>query len=235
MIKLPDVIQLGPFPLPVFAVALLLSGYVWHSLAGRLAGRWGIDQALAEEFVYRFLVGALVGAKLAEVVRSPASFLASPRLLVSVPTGTLPVLAAVAGGALWACWPLRGRQRELPGLLDATAIPLTVGLAVASLGSGTEWSLPLTVGFMLEALALWSLRSQTQFPGQTALAAVVLGSLVFVASDFFRSVPTVTVGISQFQITAASVGFGAYALALRLARGSGEQMEGEQGSPPAGR
>lgn len=176
-------------------------------------------------------MGGLVGAKLAEVARSPASFLASPRLLASVPTGTLPVLGALAGGTLWACWLLGGRWRELPGLLEAITISLTVGLAVVSLGSGTEWSFPLAVGFTLMAVALWSLRHQAEFPGQPSLAAVVLGSLVFVASDFFRSGLTLAAGISPFQITAAGIGIGAYAVALWLVRRREQQGEGNRGRP----
>lgn len=217
MPKLPDVFQIGPFSLPTYPLGLMAGFYVWFSLASRLAGRRGVDRRLVEELVYRLAVGGFLGAKLMEVVRSPASFLASPRLLVSVPAGALPLFGALLGGILWTIPLLRGRWGQLPRVLDAISVPMAIGLGIASLGRADDWSFPLAGAFVFVAVALEGLRRQAAFEGHTALAGVILGCLALVAADFFRPVPSLVAGISLFQLVAALVGATAYGIALRLA------------------
>ncbi len=222
----PDVLQVGPLALPTAPLALILGLALWYSLSLRSAERWKVDSALLEGLLNHLLVGVVAGAKLLEVARSPASFLGSPRLLLSVPKGNLPLLGALVGAllgaAIWATTGARGRGAVLPQALDAMAGPLAAGLAVADLGGGDARALPLFGGFLLAALALEVLRRQTTFAGHTALAAVVLGGLVMVAADFFRPGPTVVAGISLLQFIAALAGVAAYAAARWLEAKQGE-------------
>ncbi len=218
MLKLPDVIQIGPFPVPTFPVALLAGFYAWHALSERSAGRCGLEKGWVGDLLYRLFIGALVGAKLFEVIRSPASFVASPRLLVSVPVGPLAVLGALLGAAAWMALAVNGRWRQLPRVADAVAAPLAVGLTIVASGSGDERSLPLAIGFLLVAGALMFLQRQGAFNGHTALAAVVLGSVVVVASDFFRPASALAGGLNPVQLVSAAIGGATYALALRLER-----------------
>lgn len=228
MPRLPDVIPVGPFPLPTLPLALLLGAYLFLYLAGRWAKGWGLDRAWVDQVAYRALVGAAVGAKLAEVLRSPASFVASPRLLVSVPLGSLPLAAALLGAVLWAAPALRRHRSQWPRVLDAMAIPFGLGLSVAALGSGQAHSLLLAVALLLATGALAILRPQAAFHGHTALGAMVLGSLALVTADLFRPAPTLTGGLTTMQLWTAAVGLAAYLVALRLE--ARRRWAAEQGS-----
>ncbi len=215
---IPDVIEIGPFPLPTFPLALLAGLYLWHALAIRQAAAWNLNRELVEEVLYRVMIGGVVGAKLVEVLRSPASFVSSPRLLVSVPTGTLPLLGALTGAVLWGAVALRRRWRMTPRVLDALTAPLLFSLGVMSAGSGGARALPMAAGFVLAGAALGGLRRQAAFDGHTALGGIVFGSLVVVASDFLRPSPILFGGLSALQVAAAFLGAGAYMAAVLLQR-----------------
>lgn len=218
MPRLPDVLQIGPFSAPTWPLAVLVGFFAWYSLSVRWAPRWGVDHGFVEDLLNRVLIGGLVGAKLVEVVRSPASFLASPRLLVSMPVGPLPLLGAVLGAAAWVFPLARRHWRTIPTALDALAAPFAAGLGVASLGVGDERSVLLAVGFLLTGGAVAALRGRAEFPGHLALGTCVLGSLVVVAADFVRPAPTLVGGVSVLQLAAGAVGLAAYGLALWMSR-----------------
>lgn len=218
MLTLPDAIQIGPLVLPTYPLALIAGFYAWYALAARSAQSWGLTRGQAEAFLTRVLVGALAGAKLMEVARSPVSFIESPRLLVAIPVGVLPLAGALAGAALWAGFGLRGRWHEIPRLLDNASAPLAVGLAIISLGSGESRALLLAAAHLGVAVALHLLRRQARFRGHLALAAVVFGSLVLVAADFARPAQALWGGVTLFQLLAATAGAAAYAAASLVQR-----------------
>lgn len=224
---LPDAIAVGPVVAPLRLLTLLAASLLAYHLAARRAVASGLDAAWADRLLFRVLAGAWLGAKAAEVVRSPTSFLASPRLLVSPPVGMAALAGAVAGAALLALPVLRGRRAQLPALLDAAAVPALLGCAVAGLGVGDGRALPLAGAFALAALVLWRLERQAAFPGHRFLGALVLGALAFVFGDLFRPAVGGYGGVSAEQAVALAAGAGAYAAARRgEARGPGSGAAG---------
>lgn len=237
MWKLPDALQLGPLPVPTAGLVLLLGCYVWYALAGRLARRWDLDPALVEDFLYRLLIGGLIGAKLLEVARSPGLVLANPISVLTFPRGSGALLGAVLGGGLWALPILLRHRRNLHRLLDGLAVPLSVGLAVMGVGLPDGRAIPVAIGFAAVALALWFLRDRTRFPGHLTLGFLVHGALVVVSADFFRYVPVVTAGLSTLQLWAAAVAAAAYGAALWFERTTGHPGpadSGDRATPSAG-
>lgn len=211
---LPDALQLGPFVAPLRLLSLAAASLLVYALAVRRSAGSGLDAAWADRLLSRALAGAWIGAKGAEVLRSPASFLASPRLLISAPVGTVALLGAAAGVVLLVLPLLRGRKADLPALLDCAAVPCLVGAAVAALGVGDARALPLSGALALAALALWRLEPRAAFPGHRFLAAVVLGTLAFVFGDLFRPLADGGyAGVSGEQAAAFAAAAGAYAVA----------------------
>jgi hypothetical protein len=214
MIRLPDVIQVGPFPLPVFPLLLMVGAYLWYSLSSRAAHRRGMDPGTVEEVVYRVLIGGVLGAKLPEVVRSPFSVLTSIRLLVAVPVGAAALMGLALGASFGLAYTMRGRCRQVPQTLDVIAAPLVLSLGLISLGIGDDRSVPMAIGMALAYTILRAIGNTAAFDGHEALAAVVLVSVVTVAADFLRPGPTLFGGLTSFQLVAGGLGIGAYALAL---------------------
>lgn len=200
---MPDAFRLGPLTLPLAPLALLLGGYLFYWLAG----------GEQERVTGRLIGGALLGAKLIEVLRSPLSFVGSPRLLIALPVGSWALLGALVGAVLWTAPLFWGRWRQLLPVADALTVPLLVGLAVASVGG----ALPLAAGFGLAAGLAAYLRRLARAPGQMALAGVVLGATAFVVADFFRPAVSLYGGISPAQGIAAILALLGYLGARKLA------------------
>ncbi|BDG61170.1 prolipoprotein diacylglyceryl transferase family protein [Caldinitratiruptor microaerophilus] len=232
---MPDVLVLGPFNIPTYGVSLIVGVLVFSALVPRLASTFSLGRAIAEEVASRAVLGLIVGAKLADVLRSPATFLARPRLLLALPRGPEPLIGALLGMVLFTLpvwWPAR---RHAVGLLDIVAVPLLTMGAVVSAGSGGPRAVPLGLGFALAAAATYALRTRGRFPGHVALAAVVFGSLAVAAGDLLGPAPVSPFGVSGTQLAAGAAGGGAYVAALWLERRVGRApLQPQTPHPTAG-
>lgn len=188
------------------------------------------DAALVDRLFTRVAIGLLLGAKAADILRSPLSFINNPRLLIAWPGGPTAAIGAVIGALLLA-GPLARRWREIPAVLDVVATPLLLGLGVVALGLRDARALPLAAGLVLAAAVLAGLRPLASFPGHTALGGVVLASVAAVGADFFRPAAVLSGGISRFQVMAAAAGLLAYGVAVAIERARGRVGRGEPQGP----
>lgn len=237
---LPDAIRLGPLALPTGPLLTVAGTLLAYTLAVKIAegaarsqarpaagpveepagDRSGNgarapvpDPALVDSLFTRAAVGLLLGAKLADILHSPLSFVHSPRLLVAWPGGPTAGAGAVMGALLLAGPVAARRWRELPAVFDVAAAPLLLGLAVMALGLPDARALPLAAGLILAAVILTLARALAAFPGHTALGAVVLAGLAAVTADFFRPGADLPGGLSRFQVVAAAAAVLAYVAA----------------------
>lgn len=255
---LPDVIGFGPLAFPTGPLATVAGTVVVYVLAVKLAERADAragsagpaapapspatvphspqapspvaDPALVDRLFTRVAIGLLLGAKAADILGSPLSFIHNPRLLIAWPGGPTAAIGAVIGALLLA-GPLARRGREIPAVLDVVATPLLLGLGVVALGLRDARALPLAAGLVLAAAVLAGLRPLASFPGHTALGGVVLASLVAVGADFFRPAAVLFGGISRFQVMAAVAGLLAYGAAVAIERARGRVGRGEPQGP----
>lgn len=232
---LPDVVQWGPLRFPAgpfftFLGTVLAYGLsVWRARRLRhgggtaepgptgdargVSGTPPADPALVGSLLVRLVAGLWLGAKVADVLRSPASFTHSPRLLLTWPGGPTAGMGAVIGAMVLVGLLFR-RWREIPAALDVMATPVLLGLAVMALGLGDGRALPLALGMALAAVLLTALRRRTAFPGHLALGAVVLGGVTGVIADFFRPGAALPGGLNSLQLVLAAAAALAYGLAV---------------------
>jgi len=188
------------------------------------------DPALVESLFTRVAVGLLLGAKAADILRSPLSFVQSPQLLLAWPGGPTAGAGAVVGALLLAVPLAVRRWREVPAALDVAATPVLLGLALIALGLPDGRALPLAGGLAGAALLLLFARPRAAFPGHTALGALVLAGAVAVMADLFRPGADLPGGISRFQVGAAAVAVLAYVAAVFL-EGATRRSDPTQDSP----
>lgn len=191
---LPAGVRVGPLTLPVGPLLAMVAIFAADWLVRRQR-RHGAERALG------WLVGgALLGAKLGEILRSPSSFLAFPRLLIAAPAGLWAVLGAAvgAGVALW--WALRSLpQSDRQEAIDSLGLPLLVGLAIMGLGSG-QAALIQAGGWLVGAFLLWPKREE---PGAW-LFALAWAIAVWVSADITRPL-AISEALSTKQVLGALV------------------------------
>lgn len=85
MYRLPDVIQVGPFPLNASLLTLILGGALFHWWLVRKAARAGQDAGLVGDISGSAMLYALMGAKGLELLFGFSSYLAAPALLIAFP------------------------------------------------------------------------------------------------------------------------------------------------------
>lgn len=175
----PPVLPLGPLALPTAPLLALL---------GAMGADWVVRRGAAprvemtERLLSWLLGGALAGAMLGEILRSPSSFLASPRLLIAVPAGKWALAGALLGAGLGLVWAIRRVEPvERRSLLDQLGLPLLVGLAIAGLGSG-EAALLRAGGWLLGAGLLWPKRESSG----AWLFALSWSATVWIVADLAR-------------------------------------------------
>ncbi|MEX2356475.1 MAG: prolipoprotein diacylglyceryl transferase family protein [Thermaerobacterales bacterium] len=201
---LPDTLRLGPLVLPMAPLLVLLGAYLFFTLGTRRAERFGLDAAWTEKAVTAMLVGGILGSKLVDFARSPESYLASPRLLISIPGGPLAAIGALAGIALGLWLATRPHTSRLPALADSLAAPSLFAIALAGLGLADGRAFPLALLFGAAGYTVLALDSQRDFSGQGFFSAVVFGAAAFIAGDLFRPVTGGVAGASTGQIIAAT-------------------------------
>ncbi len=199
---LPDVVQLGSFPLSMLALTGIVGGLLAYYLARWSAGRSGADRQAAGDVVLNLFVGGVLAAKLFYLVTDLPGHFANPAMLILFPYGPAALPAGALGGAAAVAWGLR-RRPDWRAVLNAAAAPLALGLAVAAAG----WKAPGTWAFppLLAAAGLAGL-------GRTAPQAVLLACGALVLADLARPASAALFsGISLLQLAAAAAGTAAWA------------------------
>lgn|GEM_PF-6087132 len=189
---LPDVVMLGQLPLTVMALTGLAGGAIAYVLTRGSA---------AADLLLDLILGGVLGAKLIYVLMDLPGHIANPAMLILFPYGPLALPGAVVGAAALAGWSLRKRADRLT-LLDQTAVPLALGLAIAVAGWKAPGSWAFAPALGAAALGAWLAPRQTAVPGARSAQTVVILCFALVLADLARPGSS----ISGLQVAAASAG-----------------------------
>lgn len=176
---LPTGFQVGSLPIATSNLVLIL-GLVAAYL---LAVRGGLHPDVAGETLVNAALGAVLGPRVLVALREPALTAHNPARLLLATGGPLAWVGAALGAAVavWLAW---RRRRDWVAVLDALALPLLVGGAVAALG----WPDPRgpALAALCAGAALLLAAGRRGAPVGAIVLSTVLGAAVagFVA-DFF--------------------------------------------------
>lgn len=147
------VLQIGPFPLRAYALAIIL-GVVAAVVIGER--RWqarGGDKGVVTDVATVAVPFGIVGARVYHVITSPAPYLDDPVSALYVWQGGLGIPGGIAGGFLAAYVVLRRRGLSRTAFADSVAPGVVVAQAIGRLGNWFNQELfgrPTTLPWGLE-------------------------------------------------------------------------------------
>jgi phosphatidylglycerol:prolipoprotein diacylglycerol transferase len=220
------VLQLGPFALPTYPLALILAGWVALSVAARAAKRLGLDpDDIYNAGLYGF-IAAVVGGRLAHVVAYWSAYRSQPLEIFGFNTTAFLLWPAILAGLVVAGLYVYRRRLPLVTMLDAFAPGILVGLAIAAIGAflagrnpGAATDLPWAIeqwglrrhpvqlyeaaGLLAVAALVWSLIARGARQGAPFLLALVGWGLVTWFVEAFRApelAATIASGMRLMQV-----------------------------------
>lgn len=203
-------LQLGPFVLPTYPLALILAGWLTLAVAARAAKRLGIDpDHLYNAGLYGF-IAAVIGGRLAHVAVYWQAYRTQPLEIFGFNTTAFLLWPAVLAGLAVVGFYIYRRRLPLMVMLDAFAPGLLVGLSVAAVGAflagrnpGAASALPWAVeqwgvrrhpaqlyeafALLLVAALVWSMIRRGARPGTPFLAALAGYGLIVWFVEAFRA------------------------------------------------
>ncbi|MCS7055940.1 MAG: prolipoprotein diacylglyceryl transferase [Thermoflexales bacterium] len=138
----PVLVEIGPFALRWYGVLMIVAFIVAAAIAANYVARKGQNSSIVWDGLIWVLIGAVIGARLYYVfIQSPRGpngierYLSNPITILNITEGGLHIFGGFVGGAI-ALW-LFARQRNLPVAiyLDAVALGMPLGQAIARLGN----------------------------------------------------------------------------------------------------
>jgi phosphatidylglycerol:prolipoprotein diacylglycerol transferase len=171
-------LQLGPFVLPTYPLALILAGWLTLAVAARAAKHLGLDpDHLYNAGLYGF-IAAVIGGRLAHVLVYWQAYRAQPLEIFGFNTTAFLLWPAVIAGLFVAGLYIYRRRLPLMLMLDAFAPGLLVGLAVAAAGAFLAGRNPGAASTLPWAVEQWGIR---RHPVQLyeALALLAVAALVW--------------------------------------------------------
>jgi phosphatidylglycerol---prolipoprotein diacylglyceryl transferase len=173
------VLQIGPFAIQVYPLALVLAGWVALAVGARAAQRTGIDGDHIYNAGLYGLVGGVLVARFAHVIAYwPAYRTQLLEIFGFNTTAFLPWPGVIAGVAI-AGWYIYHRRLPLVPILDAFAPGLLIGLAVADMGALLAGRYPGAAADLPWSVTLWGVR---RHPVQIYEALGLLAVGLFVLS-----------------------------------------------------
>ncbi len=167
------VLQLGPFAIQTYPLALVLAG--WLALAvGARAAKWlGLDgDHIYNAGLYGLLAGIIAG-RLAHVLAFWPAYRSQPLEIFGFNTTAFLLWPAICGAVAVAGWYIYQRKLPLVALLDAFAPGLLTGLAVAAIGALLTGRNPGAPANLPWSVTLWGIdRHPVQAYEAIAFAAV---------------------------------------------------------------
>lgn len=230
------VLQLGPFALQTYPLALILAGWVALSVSARAAKHLGLDpDHIHNSGLYGF-VAAVIGGRLAHVAVYWPAYRTQPLEIFGFNTTAFLLWPAIIAGLAVVGWYIYRHRLPLVTMLDAFAPGLLVGLAIAAFGAflagrnpGALSSLPWAVNQwgvlrhpvqLYEALALlavaalvWRMLRRGARSGAPFLAALAGYGLVIWFVEAFRAAETAGTMAGGFR-TAQVIGLALALVAL---------------------
>lgn len=167
------IIQIGPLALQTPGLILLLGVWVGLMLSDRQSRIYQLPSRSLENLVLTAILGGLVGARLAYVIRYPTIFIDSPLSLVSPNPGLLDVWVGLLTGCIMAIIYIQRKKLPFWNVLDGLAPVLgVISLAIhlSNLASGSGYGSPTSLPWGID---LWGTR---RHPTQVyeALAALII-------------------------------------------------------------
>jgi len=167
------VLQLGPFAVQTYPLALVLAG--WLALAvGARAAKWlGLDgDHIYNAGLYGLLAGVIAG-RLAHVLAFWPAYRSQPLEIFGFNTTAFLLWPAIFGAVAVAGWYIYQRKLPLVALLDAFAPGLLAGFAVAAIGALLTGRNPGAPANLPWSVTLWGIdRHPVQAYEAIAFAAV---------------------------------------------------------------
>lgn len=171
-------LQLGPFVLPTYPLALLLAGWLTLSVAARAAKHLGLDpDHVYNAGLYGF-IAAVVGGRLAHVAVYWSAYRTQPLEIFGFNTTAFLLWPAVLAGLAVAGLYVYRHRLSLLAMLDAFAPGLLAGLAVAAVGAFLAGRNPGAASTLPWAVEQWGMR---RHPVQLyeAIALLLVAALVW--------------------------------------------------------
>jgi phosphatidylglycerol---prolipoprotein diacylglyceryl transferase len=190
------VLQIGPFALQTYLLALLLAGWAGLAVSARAARRLGVEGDHVYNAGLGALLGSIVAGRIGHVVAFWPAYRTQPLEILGLNPNAFLLWPAVLGGLIVIAWYLYRHGLAWRTMLDASAPGVMAGIAIASLGAllagraaGAPTDLPWAISLwgvsrhpsqLYEALAalavcglvLWVLKRQVE-PGRAAWVAIL--------------------------------------------------------------
>lgn len=125
---------LGPFSLHTYGLLLVAALLAALWLAGRLAGRQGLDSQKVQDLGIASIIGGLVGAKLLLVIVDFDQYRVNPRALLDVLQSGGVFYGGLLGGIPVAWWYIKKHALPLFATLDVLAPAVALGQSIGRLG-----------------------------------------------------------------------------------------------------
>ena len=142
---MPNTIYIGPVPIHLYGVIIMLGALAAAFLAEREARRRGYDGELVWDALIWVLVGGIIGARIWHILTPPPSmeamgitthfYLTHPLDMLAIWNGGLGIPGAVIGGVLALYIFARRRHLYFPVWLDIAAPALALGQAIGRWGN----------------------------------------------------------------------------------------------------
>jgi len=167
------VLQLGPFAVQTYPLALVLAG--WLALAvGARAAKWlGLDgDHIYNAGLYGLVAGVIAG-RMAHVLAFWPAYRSQPLEIFGFNTTAFLLWPSILGAVAVAGWYVYRRRLPLVAMLDAIAPGLLAGLAVAAIGALLTGRNPGAPANLPWSVTLWGIdRHPVQAYEAIAFAAV---------------------------------------------------------------
>lgn len=129
-----EYLSLGPLRISPHGIATAV-GFVAGARVLLPATRaLGIDDELVHRMLYRSLLGALIGARLAYAINHWSDYASDPLSVLAVWEGGISLFGGIAGGVLAAVPVMRSERLRFWSLMDAAAPGLALGILIGRVG-----------------------------------------------------------------------------------------------------
>jgi prolipoprotein diacylglyceryl transferase len=131
---LPRMIHLGPLPLHLYGITLVLGVVAGCLIAMQAAREKSINPNDVVDFAIYALIAGIVFARLVFAVQNLPAFIASPLSVFALQEGGLSFHGGLLGGLLAGIWFVKRKQLSFWSFADMIAPALAIGEAVGRIG-----------------------------------------------------------------------------------------------------
>lgn len=134
---LPQTFPMGPLVIHYYGIIMAAAVGAAFYFAVKRAGKFGIDEASAEDLLFWLIVGGFIGARLYHVLSDIGYYYLHPVNILKVWNGGLSIYGAVLGGllTLWIYKKFFNLQSSIFNFLDWLTPSLIVGQVIGRFGN----------------------------------------------------------------------------------------------------